>query len=241
MRLIAERAFDEKTGARGLVSAIEKVLLPFEKSLPSTKLRHLIRHQGGVVLDPADELKRMLSAPEDAELRHDFERFVEEEKIEVRKRTRRPDIHPRSQPARLHSPKAPISSPNATSGRGSPSMTSATRRSFSSTRSGPSRTTITGGTASKSTSMTRRSDEIIARALEGDRSASAICLEISRDFDYGFKLIMDRSGQTHFLAAAPGGRASRDIPGRTDQGNLPQASPGSTGNHQRDEMRGIAE
>ena len=39
---IAEMAVSEKTGARGLVSAIEKVLIPFEKNLPSTEIKRLL-------------------------------------------------------------------------------------------------------------------------------------------------------------------------------------------------------
>ena len=39
---IAELAAREKTGARGLVSAIEKVLIPFEKTLPSTDIKELL-------------------------------------------------------------------------------------------------------------------------------------------------------------------------------------------------------
>lgn len=39
---IAEMAAREKTGARGLVSAIEKVLIPFEKHLPSTNIKRLL-------------------------------------------------------------------------------------------------------------------------------------------------------------------------------------------------------
>jgi ATP-dependent Clp protease ATP-binding subunit ClpX len=39
---IAEIASQEKTGARGLVSAIEKVLIPFEKHLPSTSVKKLL-------------------------------------------------------------------------------------------------------------------------------------------------------------------------------------------------------
>ncbi len=39
---IAEMASQEKTGARGLVSAVEKVLMPFEKHLPSTSIRKIL-------------------------------------------------------------------------------------------------------------------------------------------------------------------------------------------------------
>jgi len=39
LRFLARDAFDENTGARGLVSAVENALLPFEKKLPSTNVR----------------------------------------------------------------------------------------------------------------------------------------------------------------------------------------------------------
>ena len=41
LKSFAENAYAESTGARGLVSAVEKALLPFEKKLPSTKAKHL--------------------------------------------------------------------------------------------------------------------------------------------------------------------------------------------------------
>ncbi len=39
LRILAKNAFEENTGARGLVSAIEKALLDFEKKLPSTNVK----------------------------------------------------------------------------------------------------------------------------------------------------------------------------------------------------------
>jgi endopeptidase Clp ATP-binding regulatory subunit ClpX len=58
---IAARAVLEKTGARGLLSVMEKTLLPFEKSLPSTSLRHLVISRG-FVEDPQGSLVTMLDA-----------------------------------------------------------------------------------------------------------------------------------------------------------------------------------
>lgn len=42
LRIFAQRAFEERTGARGLQTAVEKVLLKFEKKLPSTNVKYLI-------------------------------------------------------------------------------------------------------------------------------------------------------------------------------------------------------
>ena len=41
LRILASRAYKEKTGARGLLSVFEKLLVKFEKSLPSTEIKKL--------------------------------------------------------------------------------------------------------------------------------------------------------------------------------------------------------
>ena len=41
LKIIAERAHHEKTGARGLLSVLEKILIKLEKSLPSTDIKEL--------------------------------------------------------------------------------------------------------------------------------------------------------------------------------------------------------
>lgn len=60
---IAEKAVNEHTGARGLVSVMERTLLPFEKKLPSTDIKYLTIHQK-LVKDPSAELNKLLSDPE---------------------------------------------------------------------------------------------------------------------------------------------------------------------------------
>ena len=63
---LAEKAFEEKTGARGLVSAVEKVLLKFEKRLPSTGVARFVVKEV-MVADPQGELKKLLAGDENAE------------------------------------------------------------------------------------------------------------------------------------------------------------------------------
>ncbi len=75
---IAELAAAEKTGARGLVSAIEKVLIPFEKTLPSTGIRTFVVTPE-VVNDPEGELERLLRNPEDLEFKERFEAAKQKE------------------------------------------------------------------------------------------------------------------------------------------------------------------
>jgi ATP-dependent Clp protease ATP-binding subunit ClpX len=62
--LLAERAAQEKTGARGLVSVIERVLIQFEKRLPSTDIRDLVVTPQ-IVTQAQEELDRLLEHPDD--------------------------------------------------------------------------------------------------------------------------------------------------------------------------------
>ncbi|MCX5918425.1 MAG: AAA family ATPase [Deltaproteobacteria bacterium] len=78
LRRIAENALQERTGARGLVSAAERVLLKFEHTLPSTNIHHLVATRA-MVDDPAGELKKILDHPDDPGQKEDFHRLLAEE------------------------------------------------------------------------------------------------------------------------------------------------------------------
>jgi len=56
---IAELAYQEHTGARGLVSVVDRMLIKFEKSLPDTQIREF-RVTRQVVENPPVELEKML-------------------------------------------------------------------------------------------------------------------------------------------------------------------------------------
>jgi ATP-dependent Clp protease ATP-binding subunit ClpX len=78
LRRIAANAFKEGTGARGLVSAVERVLIKFEHMLPSANIRHLIV-TGEMVDDPAGELADILANPDDPEREAAFQRILADE------------------------------------------------------------------------------------------------------------------------------------------------------------------
>jgi ATP-dependent Clp protease ATP-binding subunit ClpX len=59
LRILANRAHSEKTGARGLLSVFEKTLIKFEKTLPSTEITKLTV-DGKVVEKPEAVLQKML-------------------------------------------------------------------------------------------------------------------------------------------------------------------------------------
>ncbi len=62
LHCLAERAYSEKTGARGLARVVERVLLGFEKTLPSTSIRFLVVTPE-IVNEPVAELGRLLADP----------------------------------------------------------------------------------------------------------------------------------------------------------------------------------
>jgi ATP-dependent protease Clp ATPase subunit len=64
LKMLAAQAAVEKTGARGLVSVIERVLIQFEKRLPSTQVKHVVVTPE-IVAHPEAELERLLADPED--------------------------------------------------------------------------------------------------------------------------------------------------------------------------------
>ncbi len=71
MRILAERAHNQKTGARGLVNIIENVLIKFEKKLPSTQIKKF-RVTKDVVLQPEIELSRLLTYHSMKEFQQNF-------------------------------------------------------------------------------------------------------------------------------------------------------------------------
>ncbi len=83
LRLLAGRAYRENTGARGLVSAIERALMPFEKTLPSTSVR-IFPVTSFVIESPEAALQAILEDPRDETCRDTFERITADEIAYVR-------------------------------------------------------------------------------------------------------------------------------------------------------------
>jgi len=84
---LAVKAYEEKIGARGLVSAVEKVLLKFEKRLPSTDIQKFVITRA-VVEHPDQELERLLREPSDPEMLSKFEIFLSKEKMVLKESIR---------------------------------------------------------------------------------------------------------------------------------------------------------
>ncbi len=83
LRLLAIEAFEENTGARGLVSAIERALLMFEKSLPSSGIKQFPVTEM-VVKNPEKIRKEYYFKVGNHEVAREFQRLVEEEKAFIK-------------------------------------------------------------------------------------------------------------------------------------------------------------
>ncbi len=86
LRSLARQAFEENTGARGLVSAIEQSLLLFENKLPSTDVKEFPVTQD-VIANQKESLKKLLQLTERDNQHKIFERIAEEEKDSIREYT----------------------------------------------------------------------------------------------------------------------------------------------------------
>jgi len=83
LRTLAKYAFDENTGARGLVSAVEKALLEFEKRLPSTGIKKF--PATAAIIDAPQVFLNALTGNDPApKVDEAFDRLVEQEKQNIR-------------------------------------------------------------------------------------------------------------------------------------------------------------
>jgi endopeptidase Clp ATP-binding regulatory subunit ClpX len=198
LHILAERAYPEKTGARGLVSVLEKVILPFEKKLPSTAIRSFAITQK-IVMDPEGEVFQLAGDLENQENLETFQRLVQAEKTAVRDHI--------LQIRKKYSENYPlVFNPDRTelvinhhvkTGIAAESVFGEVLNLFNQVRMFEADFYEKHGF--KIHFNEQALNEIIREALDQGQSATAICQTISVDYDYGFRLIADRSGQTQFI------------------------------------------
>jgi ATP-dependent Clp protease ATP-binding subunit ClpX len=195
---LAVKAFEEKTGARGLVSAVEKVLLKFEKRLPSTQIRQLVVTRD-VVEHPERELGRLLENPSNPETQAKLERLLSREKVALKESImkREAEFRKRYGIVLLESRIALIANRMIEKGYDVNTvieevvdiqrMVEDFERDF----------------YRKHGISLRFSNEAVDRVteigLEEDGKGIGICSRLSKDYEHGFKLIRDRVGQREFI------------------------------------------
>jgi ATP-dependent Clp protease ATP-binding subunit ClpX len=195
---LAVKAFEEKTGARGLVSAVEKVLLKFEKRLPSTQIRQLVVTRD-VVEHPERELERLLENPSNPETQAKLERLLSREKVALKESIMKREVEFRKRYGivLLESRIALIANRMIEKGYDVNTvieevvdiqrMVEDFERDF----------------YRKHGISLRFSNEAVDRVteigLEEDGKGIGICSRLSKDYEHGFKLIRDRVGQREFI------------------------------------------
>jgi ATP-dependent Clp protease ATP-binding subunit ClpX len=195
---LAVMAFEEKTGARGLVSAVEKVLLKFEKRLPSTQIRQFVVTRD-VVENPERELGRLLENPSSPETQAKLEKLLTREKMALKESIikREAEFRKRYGIVLLESRIALIADRMIEKGYDVNTvieevvdiqrMVEDFERDF----------------YRKHGISLRFSNEAIDRVteigLEEDGKGIGICSRLSKDYEHGFKLIRDRVGKREFV------------------------------------------
>lgn len=197
LKEIAKLAYLEGTGARSLVSIVEKVLIPFEKTLPSTNITALVVTRE-VVNDPEGSLRALLSNPNDPERKALYEAIKSEECDLVREKSApRIDFYVRKYPIIFTHPRISlVIDYHMKTGIPIDKIFDEVALLYNQIRIFESDFYERHGF--KITFTEDAVDEIILKALDRDTTAAVICREIARDYDYAMKLIAERSGQMQF-------------------------------------------
>jgi ATP-dependent protease Clp ATPase subunit len=192
------KAFEEKTGARGLVSAVEKVLLKFEKRLPSTQIQRFVVTRD-VVENPERELERLLADPSNPEMQAKLESLLSREKVALKESImkREGEFRKRYGIVLLESRIALIANRMIEKGYDVNTVIEEVvdiQRVVEDFEKDFYR---------KHGISLRFSNEAVDRvteiALEEDGKGIGICSRLSKDYEHGFKLIRDRIGQREFI------------------------------------------
>ena len=195
---IAEMAAQEKTGARALVSAMEKVLLLFEKQLPSTSIKRLLVTPE-VVDHPEQELKALMENYGSPEWEARFEEAVQKEIANVKSfiMARVKDFYHRSGLemtdtragliARIYFKK--ISDVNSAFDEFSSVYEQIKMEESSLFNEADLHVTFDDEAV----------DGLIRRAIDTDQEAAILAYQLAKRLEYGLKLVRDRSGMERFV------------------------------------------
>jgi endopeptidase Clp ATP-binding regulatory subunit ClpX len=195
---LAVKAYEEKTGARGLVSAVEKILIKFEKRLPSTDIRKFVVTRA-VVGDPGRALGRLLQDPSDPEMLDQFEALLSREKMGLKESILRRESEFKKRYGIVFREGRIDLIVNRMIEKGydvntvSEEVVEIQRQVEEFERDFQRRTGID---LQFSEEAIHRVTEVILK--EGGKG-TALFSRLSKDFEYGFELIRDKTGQREFI------------------------------------------
>jgi endopeptidase Clp ATP-binding regulatory subunit ClpX len=195
---LAVRAYEEKIGARGLVSAVEKILIKFEKRLPSTDIRKFVVTRA-VVEDPGRELERLLRDPSNPEMLGKFEGLLSHEKMALKESILRREGEFKKRYGIVFREGRIDLIVNRMIEKGydvntvSEEVVEIQQQVEEFERDFQRRTGID---LQFSEEAINRITEII---LDGEGKGTALFSRLSKDYEYGFELIRDKTGQREFI------------------------------------------
>ena len=198
LKMLAAQAAVEKTGARGLVSVIERVLIQFEKRLPSTQVKQVVVTPE-IVAHPEAELERLLADPEDPE------RLARFSQAAVKERENLKDSVRRREPELLHRYHLPLTETRV-------ELLASLYHHWDCDLK-----TAVEDLARLHDQVSRFAekfldhhgielhfepdavDAILQQAVARDTSALAVCQEMAKDLEYALKLVRDLTSQDQFI------------------------------------------
>ncbi len=195
---LAVKAYEEKTGARGLVSAVEKVLIKFEKRLPSTDIRKFVVTRA-VVENPVQELGRLFQDPSNPEMLEKFEALLSKEKMALKESILRREAEFRKRYGIVFREGRIDLIVNRMIEKGydvntvSEEVVEVQRQVEEFERDFQRRTGID---LQFSEEAINRITEII---LNEDGKGTALFSRLSKDYEYGFELIREKTGKREFI------------------------------------------
>jgi len=195
---LAVKAYEEKTGARGLVSAVERVLIKFEKRLPSTDIQKFVVTRS-VVDDPERELERLLQEPSNPEMLEIFGTLLASEKLALKESILRREAEFKKRYGIVFR-----------EGRIDLIVNRMIEKGFDVNTVSEEVIEIQRQVEEFEREFQRRtgidlqfSEEAITRVTEiilsGDGKGMGIFSRLLKDFEYGFELIREKTGQREFI------------------------------------------
>jgi ATP-dependent Clp protease ATP-binding subunit ClpX len=198
LRLLAQKAYKEKTGARGLVSVVEKALIKFEKKLPSTSMNQLLISRE-VVLNPEIELDRLLNDPENPlEKARFIEAWEKEKKTLIEKlKEKTSELTGRFGSGVTDFRMKLIAERCLELIQDFPRSLEEVWQMTHQVQDYELRFFDRFGIGLKFSE--EGIDAVLQKALEAKVSVWSICENLSKDFEYGFKLVQEKTGMNRFI------------------------------------------
>lgn len=198
LRLLAQRAYEEKTGARGLVSVVERALIQFEKKLPSLAINQFLVTLE-VVLDPHQELVNLLNDEEDALRKSRFQEAWRKERLSLTERLKEkaPEFTGCFDSRLTEFRSEMIACRSLELVQDLAQSFQEVWQMIQQVQEYELRFFERFGISLKFSE--EGIDAILQKALESKVSVWSICENLSKDFEYGFKLVQEKTGLNRFI------------------------------------------